>query len=1314
MKKTRKLLLKLGLTMSILGAAFTMGFKNAEPLHSIAQTTKEEASLRFIFTTDLHGQLNSVSYETGLDYNNGGLSRAYDLIVQARNEVPTDNSFTFDVGDFLYDYTTEYIFSENQNEIQPIVKAMAMVGYDAITLGNHEFDYGYNYLINQLNGSGLMDITVVSNVWDAKTNKHRFHENMLITREVETSSGKKAEVKVGIIGETIPTLTAKTESYVGLLKTEDIVANVKAQSAKLKAQGADVIVVLAHSGFGPVNPELNFKNVAYALTKIDDVDVILCGHEHNEFPTTDKSSAYLSMPGVDKTTFLVNDKNIVMASHRGQSIGLVDLVLDLSDKVIEIIDRKSSLRYVKDYKTTENEAMKSLYGAWETEFLKYSGEKIGKTGPNESINNFFGLFQDTTSIQLLNDAKRDHALRYINTEAKQYKDYPVVAVSSYYSYGANSYEDFVNIKNSFSESDLAILQPYNNYLYLYTATGAQLKEWLEWSASAYESTIDSAKWNNATMSDLMKTTNLRSLIKEEWLADWNNFYIFDGVDYSINITMQPRYDLSGNKISNSTRVRDLTYNGKNVTDDMKFIIASNKLTVPGAANKPIENNHIYKAFFRSQSVLSDYIQQISKVGNIVPTPDFNWKLQVPDKYQFIVNGPTTATSLAKKSDWMVKELKTVDNYTYYVAEYKVNNEDTIAPNLYLVPTVIAPTGSGYDVVVDAIDASGIKTVKYLEGEYELGDDKWTNASVVKDGIFSAKKNGIYSVYAEDNKGNKVVKQVVIDNISDKVVRAPKIETYTNRKASIKGVAEPEVTVVITVDSGTYEAKADKNGNFSYPLPAQKAGSKVSVYAKDKDTGRVSSTVTMNIKRTGPNQPSVDHIYNNSEYISGFMNDDATIIAMIDGVVYVAKDGGKETYLNAKDIYDPNKIIEEVDLTIKNGKFILDIRPQRPGTAVTLYNIDHVFRNSRVVNMKVTEAGPNVPVVYEVLNVEKSITGSVTSSAKNQIFEVYAEINGKIYTGQTDKAGKFTLPFTENLKVGQSILVYASDTVGGAVRKSAKAEIIVENIDDYIDADDSILYLDGITNKETDGQGGYYEGDSTVYIAPVSSRDQSSNELIEVITDGSGDFSYTLENPLPAGSSIYAITRFKDGGVIGVNRIKVIPEAPEMPILIEDMNNSDKEVYVIADEESEVTIKIGKKTYTSTTYEYSEEYEAYVYKVTIGRTNSGTKATVQASNVSGSSKVLSTVIGKKAPDAPKVDKVTIASTSVTGTIELLGEKVKDTVVYVKIGTKTYKGAVKEDGTFEVKIKKQKEKTKMTVWGTYQKARGPQVTVQVVKK
>lgn len=1311
MKKFKKIILRLGLVVSIFGTVLTM---NLVPSHIAAKEVKEEAELRFIFTTDLHGQLNSMSYETGLDYNNGGLSRAYDLIMQARNEMPTDNSYTFDVGDFLYDYTTEYIFSKDQEEIQPIVKAMKLVGYDAITLGNHEFDYGYNYLLNQLKGSGLMDITVVSNVFDSKTGDHTFLENMLITREVETLSGKKANVTVGVIGETIPTLTAKTESYTGILKTEDIVENVKKQSQKLKELGADVIVVLAHSGFGPEHPELNFKNVSYALTKIDEVDVILCGHEHNEFPTTDKSSPYLSLPGVDRSSYLVNGKNIVMASNRGQSIGVVDLVVDLTDDDIEIVKRNSSLRHVRDYKTTENETMRSLYGAWENEFLKYSSEIIGKTDSNETIHNYFGLFQDTSAIQLLNDSKRNHALRYINTEAKKYKDYPVIAVSSYYSYGSNSYLDFVNIKEEFTESDLAIVQPYNNYLYLYTITGAQLKEWLEWSASAFESLVGTTKWKDESMNSIMKTTNLRSLIKEDWLKDWSSFYIFDGIDYYINPTMQARYDLSGNKISNESRVRNITYNGVEVTDDMELILASNKITVPAAANKGIENQYIYKAFYRSQAVLSEYIKQISKAGSIMPTPDYNWKLLLDKNYEFIVNGPKTAQQLAKKSSWFVNEINSINNYTYYTAKYNVPTTDTLPPTLSLVPTVTKATGTGYDVVVDAIDASGIKTVRLMKGDYDLSYDKWSTASVVK-GTFSVKENGTFSVYAEDNNGNKIVKKVVIDNISDKVVGVPKVETYTNRKSSIKGTAEPGVTVVIIAETGTYEAKTLTNGSFSYPLPAQRSGSRVHIYAKDEETGRVSQTVSMNVKRTGPNQPDVNHVYNNSEYISGFMNDDdATIIAIIEDMVYVSKNGGKEAYMKAVDIYNPSKTINEVDVIIRNGKFIIDSKPHVTGTVITLYNIDHLGRVSRVSNTRVSEAGPNLPQVYEVLNIEKSITGKVNSSTKNTIFTVYAEVNGNTYSVKSDKSGNFTLLFNEQLVAGQSIYVYATDTVANKERKSAKAEVIVSDANDFLDEDSSVLYLNGITNKDTEISGGYYNKNEKVFIAVVNTKNGFSNQLYEITTDDYGDFYYELDKALPVGARIYAMTRFRDGDIIALNVSYVIPTIPEQPILVEDINNSKKEVYVIADEASLVTVEIGKKSYKSSDYVYNKELDAYVYTVNIGRANSGTKVTIYASNSAGKSEVLESKVIKLAPDAPDVSEINTSTTIIKGSIELLSDKVEDTKVYAKIGSKTYEGNVESDGTFEIKIKKQKANVNITIWGSHKEDRGPLTSVKVVKE
>ena len=71
-----------------------------------------------------------------------------------------------------------------------------------------------------------------------------------------------------------------------------MVENAKRQSAKLKEMGADIIIALSHTGMGPENPEPYFKNVAYALTKIPEIDVVIAGHEHNLYPTTDMTSAY--------------------------------------------------------------------------------------------------------------------------------------------------------------------------------------------------------------------------------------------------------------------------------------------------------------------------------------------------------------------------------------------------------------------------------------------------------------------------------------------------------------------------------------------------------------------------------------------------------------------------------------------------------------------------------------------------------------------------------------------------------------------------------------------------------------------------------------------------------------------------------------------------------------------------------------------------------------------------------------------------------------------------------------------------------------
>ena len=156
-KNTKTNLLSLITAFITIGILFAFGSAQFISVNA-AKNETETVDLRILGTTDLHGQLDSYDYEQGVDYNNGGLARVLDLINKTKAELPGTNTITLDAGDVLFDYSTEYIFSADQEAIQPIYKAMKLVGYDAITLGNHDFDYGYDYILRQLDGSGLRDI----------------------------------------------------------------------------------------------------------------------------------------------------------------------------------------------------------------------------------------------------------------------------------------------------------------------------------------------------------------------------------------------------------------------------------------------------------------------------------------------------------------------------------------------------------------------------------------------------------------------------------------------------------------------------------------------------------------------------------------------------------------------------------------------------------------------------------------------------------------------------------------------------------------------------------------------------------------------------------------------------------------------------------------------------------------------------------------------------------------------------------------------------------------------------------------------------
>ena len=1304
-KQRLYILCKVVVVAIVLGTLWQFGGNMGRKGEVQASSKASEAQLRLIFTTDIHGQLTGMDYETGTNSSVGGLARAYNVIKQARKEV--ENSMTFDVGDVMYDFTTEYIYSQNQSVLQPIYQAMGIIGYDAITLGNHEFDYEWDYIVNQLKIAGLTDQVVVSNLTDSRTGAYPFNENKIITKELTTTDGKKVSVKVGIIGETFPYLSTKVQDFTGVLNVEPLVSNVTKQAAALKAQGADLVVVLSHSGMGPENATDSDNDASYALTKIPDVDVVLCGHQHNSFPNDSQTGAYYQLKGVDKSTNLANGKLLVMAQDRGRSIGIADLTLTVDNGSVEIVNQRPEVRAVTSANAEEEKSISSLYDEWSEQLSAYSKEAIGSVKDGQTIENYNGLVEDNSAIQLINDAKRAYALNYIHNNKPEYVGYPVIAASSYVSYGGESYLDYVKINGKLTESNLASLQGYNGYTALYKITGAQLKEWLEWTASAYESPNSTAEWTDTTMKSYMSSSGLKSLISDSWLSYWYTFYVFDGVEYTINPTAPARYDVGGNKINTTNRVTSLTYNGQPVKDDQVFVLATAKMSKTCDANSAVKSQGIYKGYVRTQGIIRDYIEQLCKLGELEVKPDYNWRVVFSDPtYKFIVKTTTMGDQLLKGRSWYVKTLGTTSNYSYSVGSYyqKSNNEK---PKLIVSETYTDVTSSKVKIAVEATSANGIAEIRYTGGAFDENYEYWASATPVTGNYFYANGNGTYTVYAKDNKGQVTTQQVVVDNIYKDALAKPTLNTYTNRKTSISGKADPDTKIVIATATATYETKTDKKGAFSLSIPAQNSGTSVTVYAVDKEKNYKSVEVKVKVKRTGPNKPYLYQPSNTSDVISGNLNDDdATIVAIVGDQVYCGTKEAAERFKNCSDLYKDTYEIIVTSVTVGDDlEYSLKVPVQEVGTTVAVYNIDHLNRKSMKTSQKVKEKGPNPPKLHELTSIDNKVYGSVESSS-NTVYGIYVTIGDNQYTGISDKNGDFSVPVDAGILVpGQIVKVYATDTVGGSVRTSLETSIEVQKPDKFVDSQSSIQIYEMLVGDTS--VAGYYGAEEKLYVGICSN---SKYTVYETECNANGDFEVTLESSLKSGDKVYVYNRLNYGGIVEMTSDIPIEVVPEKPVIKTTIGNNTKSVQITSPTKGTVALTIGTKSYKTTKAVYNEGSELYTYKISITAPKAGDLVSVTVTNSAGTSKKASTTVKVVVPDTPKVSNIYTTSSKVTGAIQSVGT----TKVYVQIGSTTYKATAKATGKFTVKIPETEENTKVTVYGVNSKGTGKKTTVTVKKK
>lgn len=1180
----------------------------------------EKATLRIISTTDLHGQVSTMHYDTASE-KPGSLAQAYTLIKEARQEVGTRNTMTVDTGDSVYGYAADYIKEQSEDTVQPIYKAMALVNYDVITLGNHDFDYGYPYIEKQLELSGLKNKCVLSNILLADSGETAWNERKLIYKQLKTNKNESVNVGIGIVGVTVPSMSTYSNCKEDLISLP-IVETVKTQAATLKAQGADLVIAVAHSSFGSANPDKESDNAVYALTKLKDVDAVVAGHGHKNYPSTDSASAtYYRLPNVDKQTGLMNGKAVTMIKDHGAGIGLIDLELEVNDDgEISVANSAAQLRMVtKDTPSSPVivESQSPEIGAVDQSLT----DVIGVLNTNDKINSYFALLEDNYAIQLANEAKIQYGLAYTGGAGKSmYADSPVVGMTKYTLSGSQSAEDNISLNGTITMKDILNMQQDNhNNNIVYWVSGAQLRELIEWSASVY-SMSGGTITSDAVLQRLLEERGAASIAASDWLDDWSSFAVFDGVEYTIDATKPARYTKSGEqRDAYANRVVGLTYNGQPIADDQILILVSH--TIPGNtdATGVISEQKLLGKSDLAYVNLVKFVKQQQEAGNLSAETDHNWEVKFDAGREYVVRSSVLSQQDAAMRQWFNGLLSTDETFAYYLAQFIESGQeqqtDATKPLLVVSATVSEETDQPIEIKVQANDRSGIGQLKWAPGKEAADSAVWAEAVNVTRGSFPVTENGMYSVMAEDIFGNRTVKYIQISNINPDLVIAPTINKVSNKVSALTGTAQPGTIVHIDANSVTYEVEALEDGTYTCTIDRLPAGSTITAYCTDAE-GKMSKTVSTTVFKNGPDAPVVNEITNKSEKVTGyFTGSSATIVAIVGSAVYLP--ASDKALYEKSDLYSKSRVVNTVDCTLSRNNFEMTLPIQNAGVSVKFVTLDKAGRRSATVSAETADAAPNIPVIQEVCDAEDYLYGQVTNVSAQGTVKVVT--GNREFTGDIQPDGTFAVQ-TNGYTAGETVTVTASDQKEGQARTSAAASVVVKPYGEYVTMADTRVQT--VYSNSTEIKGDtlpYYEVNVVV-------RGRSTRMTL----DSLGQFTCPLTEQLTAGEKIYVVAR-SAGKIAEVTEQTVtdyvpVVTTPETPsVLTSELNNYTQQLDILAKELGTIVVNIDGVDYTSQTGVFNQAYNGYIYSIQLPPAAAQQTITIHLVNASGVSSGTITVV-----------------------------------------------------------------------------------------
>lgn len=551
-------------------------------LSSFARSREVSAAvdLRIMETTDLHVHLHPYDYYADCPNPDLGLARLSELIDIARQQVP--NCLLFDNGDFLQGTPVGDFFAYDRSmragEVHPVIAAMNALRYDAITLGNHEFNYGLEFLMRSMSLAKFP--TVSANILRKagavpRKDTHLFRPYRLLRRDVTDRAGQQRALCIGVIGVAPAQIAIWERQHLdGRVQTRDMVDAVSAWVPEMREAGADLIVLLAHSGIGESRHAENMENAVIPLARIDGVDLILSGHSHQVFP----SPIFAKIPGVNIERGTIWGTPTVMSGFFGSHLGLIDMTLLQDGGKWHVLDTHVSTRALRDAslhfaqplqkESTSpilSPAVRKIIASAHDSVLEKIRQPIGAT--DTAINSFFAFLGHSAATQLVAQAQKEFVAEHL--EDSEHKDLPLLSAASPPKVGGlGGARNFTNIATGLlTLRSLADLYVFPNKVAACRLTGAEMLLWLERSASAFGQ-LKPGQPDQALMNPSFPGYN---------------FEIIYGLDYAIDLTAPARFAADGTEIDPAfSRVRNVTWNGAPLDVNAEFILCTNSFRAQGA------------------------------------------------------------------------------------------------------------------------------------------------------------------------------------------------------------------------------------------------------------------------------------------------------------------------------------------------------------------------------------------------------------------------------------------------------------------------------------------------------------------------------------------------------------------------------------------------------------------------------------------------------------------------------------------------------------------------------------------------------------